>query len=152
MKKLQISYAKQEDIPLGYSDLYTRRATGGRFELTGIDGVIKSQLDYQQEYDSARDETYKARRTIEELKIRVMTLEAELRAPLPWWNVSAIIRRWLSQYLGRDISNPWSEIGWNVTEQGMYARKHGLDKAAEQAARAGSKIGATRPTPMPKAA
>ncbi len=96
--------------------------------------------------------TKPTRRTIAELKGRVAALEAELKAPLPWWNARALVRRWLTQYLGRDINNPWSEIGWNVTEQGMYARKHGMDKAAEQAARAGSKIGATRPTPMPKAA
>ena len=45
--------------------------------------------------------------------------------------------------------NPWSPGAWNVTAQGAYVLAHGVVKAAELAARAGSKIGATRPTRPP---
>jgi hypothetical protein len=42
MPKLKTTYEKQDEIPDGYGDLYTER--GGKFELTGIEGV-KTQAD-----------------------------------------------------------------------------------------------------------
>jgi hypothetical protein len=42
-------------------------------------------------------------------------------------------------------SNPWSKAGWNITAQGAYVKAHGETKAKEQAARAGSSWGATKP-------
>lgn len=42
--------------------------------------------------------------------------------------------------------NPWSAEAWNVTKQGQLVRELGPEKAAELAARVGSKIGAVRPT------
>jgi hypothetical protein len=44
-----------------------------------------------------------------------------------------------------DRDNPWGQ-NWNLTRQGQYIREHGEGKAAELAARVGSKIGATKPT------
>ena len=44
-----------------------------------------------------------------------------------------------------DRDNPWGQA-WNLTRQGQYIREHGEAKAAELAARVGSKIGATKPT------
>ena len=46
--------------------------------------------------------------------------------------------------VGKD--NPWSVEGWNVTGQGKVVREQGEAKAAEMAARVGSKLGAVRPT------
>jgi hypothetical protein len=43
-------------------------------------------------------------------------------------------------------TNPWSKAGWNLTAQGAYTRAHGEAKAKEMAARAGSYLGATKPT------
>jgi hypothetical protein len=43
-------------------------------------------------------------------------------------------------------NNPWSAAGWNMTKQGALVRQLGEPKAAEIAAQAGSKIGATHPT------
>jgi hypothetical protein len=43
-----------------------------------------------------------------------------------------------------DRDNPWG-VSWNITRQGQYIREHGEAKAAELAARVGSKIGATKP-------
>jgi hypothetical protein len=42
-------------------------------------------------------------------------------------------------------SNPWSKAGWNITAQGAYVKAHGETKAKEQASRAGSSWGATKP-------
>lgn len=42
-------------------------------------------------------------------------------------------------------ANPWTKAGWNITAQGAYVRQHGEEKAAAMAARAGSKMGATKP-------
>lgn len=42
--------------------------------------------------------------------------------------------------------NPWSAEGWNITAQGKAVRELGAEKAAELAARVGSKLGAVRPT------
>lgn len=42
-------------------------------------------------------------------------------------------------------SNPWSAANWNVTEQGKVIKAIGLERAAQIAAAAGSKIGATKP-------
>ena len=53
---------------------------------------------------------------------------------------------------GNRASNPWLAENWNVTEQGKYVTTHGVDKAAQAAAAAGSKLGATRPTPTKGAA
>ena len=47
--------------------------------------------------------------------------------------------------VGKD--NPWSREAWNLTEQGKKVRELGESKAAELAARVGSKLGAVRPPP-----
>lgn len=54
--------------------------------------------------------------------------------------------------LGRNADNPWSPAGWNVTAQGKYIKEHGEAKAAEAAKSVNSRIGATKPTPVDKAA
>jgi hypothetical protein len=46
-------------------------------------------------------------------------------------------------YAGKN--NPWSKEGWNITKQGAVVREKGEVKAAEIAAQAGSRIGATKP-------
>ena len=46
-----------------------------------------------------------------------------------------------------DKDNPWSATGWSITRQGQAVTELGLAKAGELAARAGSRIGATKPTP-----
>lgn len=43
--------------------------------------------------------------------------------------------------------NPWSSENWSLTEQGNVVRVQGEEKAQKMAEAAGSKIGATRPTP-----
>lgn len=43
--------------------------------------------------------------------------------------------------------NPWSAEFWNLTRQGAYIRKHGLEVAKTKAKRAGTTLGA----PMPRA-
>lgn len=48
--------------------------------------------------------------------------------------------------LGKNADNPWSEAGWNVTDQGRYITKHGEAKAAEAAKSVNSRVGATKPT------
>ena len=47
--------------------------------------------------------------------------------------------------VGKD--NPWSREGWNLTQQGQKIKELGPEKAAEMAARVGSKIGDVRPSP-----
>jgi hypothetical protein len=47
--------------------------------------------------------------------------------------------------------NPWSRDGWNITEQGRKVKEFGEAKAAEMAAKVGSKLGAIRP-PKPASA
>lgn len=42
--------------------------------------------------------------------------------------------------------NPWSPEAWNITKQGQVIKSLGEEKAADMAARVGSKIGAVRPT------
>jgi hypothetical protein len=44
-------------------------------------------------------------------------------------------------------TNPWSAIGWNVSEQGRIAKTFGADKAASLAKSAGCKLGSTKPNP-----
>jgi hypothetical protein len=53
--------------------------------------------------------------------------------------------------------NPWSAEHWNLTQQGAYVRKYGVDVARTKAREAGTKFGATRPaaaigpySPIPK--
>jgi hypothetical protein len=49
---------------------------------------------------------------------------------------------------GRSVDggdNPWMPGAWNLTAQGKAVRELGEAAAAEMAARAGSKLGATRP-------
>lgn len=41
--------------------------------------------------------------------------------------------------------NPWTKEGWNVTKQGQYYKTHGEEKATAMAARAGVKLGSTKP-------
>jgi hypothetical protein len=43
--------------------------------------------------------------------------------------------------------NPWSAEHWNLTDQGKVVREHGMSKAEELAKLAGSRVGATKPTP-----
>lgn len=42
-------------------------------------------------------------------------------------------------------NNPWSAKNWNLTQQGQFAREHGVEKATERAKAAGSHLGATSP-------
>ena len=42
--------------------------------------------------------------------------------------------------------NPWSAAGWNLTKQGQVVKDIGPEKAADMAARVGSKLGATHAT------
>lgn len=42
--------------------------------------------------------------------------------------------------------NPWSVAGWNLTKQGQVVKDLGPEKAADMAARVGSKLGATKAT------
>ena len=42
--------------------------------------------------------------------------------------------------------NPWSVAGWNLTKQGQVVKDIGAEKAADMAARVGSKLGATHAT------
>jgi hypothetical protein len=44
-------------------------------------------------------------------------------------------------------TNPWSAVGWNVSEQGRIAKTLGAEKAASLAKSAGCKLGSTRPNP-----
>lgn len=46
---------------------------------------------------------------------------------------------------GGRANNPWSKEAWNLTKQGALVRELGEVKAAELAARVGSKLGATKP-------
>lgn len=45
------------------------------------------------------------------------------------------------------LDNPWEPEFWNVTAQGAYVTKHGMEKAKTAASEAGSYIGATAPSP-----
>lgn len=50
------------------------------------------------------------------------------------------------------ISNPWSEENWNLTEQGRYITRFGIEVAKTKARQAGTKLGAPRkrvPVPDP---
>lgn len=51
--KLKTIYEKKEDVPAGYEDLYVER--GGKFELTGIEGV-KTQADVDRVSEALRKE------------------------------------------------------------------------------------------------
>jgi len=42
--------------------------------------------------------------------------------------------------------NPWSQKGWNLTNQSAVVAKYGAERAAQISAEAGSKIGATKPS------
>lgn len=53
MAKLKTLYEKAEEIPQGYEDLYVER--GGKFELTGIEGV-KTQADVDRVTEALRKE------------------------------------------------------------------------------------------------
>jgi hypothetical protein len=56
------------------------------------------------------------------------------------------------------VANPWSAEHWNLTAQGQYVNKYGLEVAKKKARDAGSSIGALQPriaavgpyTPIPK--
>lgn len=43
------------------------------------------------------------------------------------------------------IENPWSAQFWNLTRQGEYVKKYGVDRARRKAKEAGSIFGATKP-------
>jgi hypothetical protein len=42
-------------------------------------------------------------------------------------------------------ANPWSAGSWNMTHQGDYIKAHGIEKANQMAAQAGTKVGGGRP-------
>jgi hypothetical protein len=44
-----------------------------------------------------------------------------------------------------DRKSPWGVDGWSLRAQGEYVRQHGIEAAHREAARMGSKVGATRP-------
>lgn len=44
------------------------------------------------------------------------------------------------------FGNPWRFDQWNITLQGRFVSRYGVEKAAEFAKLAGSKIGNTKPT------
>jgi hypothetical protein len=44
-----------------------------------------------------------------------------------------------------DRKSPWGVDGWSLTAQGAYIKQHGIEAAHREAARMGSKVGATRP-------
>lgn len=44
------------------------------------------------------------------------------------------------------FGNPWRFGQWNITTQGKFVARYGVDKATEFANLAGSKIGNTKPT------
>lgn len=46
-----------------------------------------------------------------------------------------------------ELANPWEPEFWNVTAQGAYVTKYGMEKAKSAATEAGSYIGATAPAP-----
>lgn len=47
-----------------------------------------------------------------------------------------------------DVQNPWSEDFWNLTEQGRYIQKFGIEVAKTKARQAGTKLGAPRKRPL----
>lgn len=49
--------------------------------------------------------------------------------------------------LGVPKPNPWLFENWNITAQGRYCAKHGLEVAQKAAEEACSSVGATQPTP-----
>jgi uncharacterized membrane protein YgcG len=44
--------------------------------------------------------------------------------------------------------NPWSADFWNLTQQGAYIRKYGLEVAKTKARQAGTRLGAPRPVTL----
>ncbi len=72
--------------------------------------------------------------------------DMEERRPHWWAQSQGGGSRGAGAPLGRNEGNPWSPAGWNITAQGKYVEKHGVEKAAEAAKSVGSKIGATSPT------
>ncbi|UZT28678.1 hypothetical protein pD_gene0071 [Vibrio phage 033B] len=46
---------------------------------------------------------------------------------------------------GQGGENPWSKGNWNRTAQAAYVQQHGMDKAKQMAAQAGSAVGAVTP-------
>lgn len=44
-----------------------------------------------------------------------------------------------------DVPNPWSAEFWNLTRQGEYVRKYGVEVAKTKARQAGAKLGDLRP-------
>ncbi len=44
-----------------------------------------------------------------------------------------------------EVSNPWLEKQWNITDQGQYLAKNGQEAAEDAAKAAGVEIGATAP-------
>jgi hypothetical protein len=50
-----------------------------------------------------------------------------------------------------DIQNPWSDEFWNLTEQGRYITRFGIEVAKTKARQAGTKLGAPRKrNPVPE--
>jgi hypothetical protein len=46
------------------------------------------------------------------------------------------------------VENPWLAEGWNLTAQGAYIRKYGLEVAKTKAKQAGTRIGDLQPKPL----
>lgn len=46
---------------------------------------------------------------------------------------------------GQGGENPWSKANWNRTHQATYVQQHGMEKAKQMAAQAGSSVGAVTP-------
>lgn len=42
--------------------------------------------------------------------------------------------------------NPWAEEFWNLTRQGEFIKRHGVEVAKTKARAAGTRLGAPRPT------
>lgn len=70
----------------------------------------------------------------------------DLRQRRPhWWKGSQGGGARDGSPVGGVANNPWTAKNWNLTEQGKFIREHGAEKAAQAAAAAGSRVGATAP-------
>ncbi len=70
----------------------------------------------------------------------------ELQPERPgWWPASVGGRSRGTGGVGAGGKNPWSHENWNVTEQMLFHREHGADRATSMAKAAGTEIGKARP-------
>jgi hypothetical protein len=49
--------------------------------------------------------------------------------------------------MGAGGPNPWSHDGWNMTQQGVFLRQHGRERAEQMAKAAGTTVGGPQPKP-----